>query len=143
MLAMGLTSIVMDGIIPQAATARDGCSNQRRSAQRPVSRDAHATTRAKPRRPDLVDETIDACEREAQRGLVDEAPIAHLLMHAADHDLGPAHRTRRGSMSVSFICCCVRVPPVKAGEAVIVVPRLGHLRGSKWRGFRLTMLITI
>jgi hypothetical protein len=30
--------------------------------------------------------------RQAQRGFIDEAPVAHLLMHAADHDLGPVHK---------------------------------------------------
>jgi hypothetical protein len=45
-----------------------------------------------PRCPDLVEEIIDTRKREAQRGFIDEAPVAYLLMHAADHDLGPVYK---------------------------------------------------
>jgi hypothetical protein len=38
--------------------------------------------------PDLVKEIIHTRKREAKHGFVDEAAVAHLLMHAADHDLG-------------------------------------------------------
>jgi hypothetical protein len=44
-----------------------------------------------PRCPDFVEKIIDTPEREAQRGFVGEAALAYLLMHAADHDLGPVH----------------------------------------------------
>jgi hypothetical protein len=57
--------------------------------------------------PDLLEEIIDARKREAMRG-------------AANHDLGPQNRSCGDRSSVSFICCCVRTRPVKAGEAVIV-----------------------
>src|SRR5437879_4406480 len=52
----------------------------------------------KARRPDLLDEIINACQYEAKRSFVDEAPVSTLLMPAADHVLRPedtACRTRR------------------------------------------------
>ena len=39
----------------------------------------------KARGPDLLEEVIDACQSKAQRGLVDEAPVADLFsLHAPD-----------------------------------------------------------
>lgn len=70
--------------------------------------------------PDLVEEVIHACQRKAQRGLVDDAPVADLLMHAADHDLGSKHRTRRDRCERLVHLLLRAQPPVKAGEVVIV-----------------------
>jgi len=73
-----------------------------------------------PRCPDLIEEIIDARKREAQRRFIDEAPVAYLLMHAADLDLGPVHEARWDRYK-----CLVHLPlrphsAGEAGEAVIV-----------------------
>ena len=55
-------------------------------------------------------------------GLVDEAPVAHLFMHAADHDLGPKNRTCRYRRQRLVHLLLRAYTAGEGGEAVIVIP---------------------
>jgi len=109
----------------------------------------------KARSPDLLEEVINARQRKAQRGFLDEAPVAHLLMPPIT--IWGRSTGRAGiDVSVALICCCARTPPVKADEAVSAVlldarrkllqrPRRPSWvigRSPKWLGFRATTNIT-
>ena len=65
------------------------------AGQRRSGRHVHATARTK--RAALISSRRSStrASAKAQRGFVDEAPVAHLLIHSPDHDLGPEHGARR------------------------------------------------